>query len=410
MQERLITKEQLEEALEAQVVHGGRLGTNLCELGFLKEADLARVLGKQLNLPFASGEMVPDPAALKVADKAFYDDADLVPMRMDATRITCVVMSPAAIPAVDALAFKAGRRVMQVVVPEFRLNQMLRKYAAAFRPIRPIDMNTLRPSKKQAEEAKKPVEAGDLINEDDFANIYAQAMGAEATEEVLVGEVLEEAPAAPLAPVAPPAVQVLPGRPPGALPMMQPAAVQPPAAPPPKPAAPPEPPEPPPLQFAEAQALLQRSANRDEIALTVLRFARSKFRRALILNVQGDLVTGWKGIGLRVKQRNVVRMGVTLREENTFKMVRDLRSHFVGPMKATPGTDVFLKLLGGKFPPASVVLLPLLVRGKPVHLLYLDQGPAQMTPPDVGELLILSQGVTRSYEALINQRKASQSA
>jgi hypothetical protein len=188
---------------------------------------------------------------------------------------------------------------------------------------------------------------------------------------------------------------------------LQPTAVAPPA-PPPKPAAPPEPPEPPPLQFAEAQALLQKSANRDDIALTVLRFARSKFRRALILNVQGDLVTGWKGIGLRVKQRNVVRMGVTLREANTFKMVRDLRSHFVGPMKPTPGTDVFLKLLGGKFPPASVVLLPLLVRGKPVHLLYLDQGPAQMTPPDVGELLILSQGVTRSYEALINQRKASQ--
>ncbi|MCI0672827.1 MAG: general secretion pathway protein GspE, partial [Myxococcaceae bacterium] len=44
--EKLITQEQLQEALAAQVVHGGRLGTNLVELGRLKEEDLARVLGQ----------------------------------------------------------------------------------------------------------------------------------------------------------------------------------------------------------------------------------------------------------------------------------------------------------------------------------------------------------------------------
>jgi hypothetical protein len=50
--------------------------------------------------------------------------------------------------------------------------------------------------------------------------------------------------------------------------------------------------------------------------------------------------------------------------------------------------------------------MPLLVRGKPVHVLYVDQGPDQLTPPDVGELLIVSQSVTRSYEALIRKRQA----
>jgi hypothetical protein len=47
------------------------------------------------------------------------------------------------------------------------------------------------------------------------------------------------------------------------------------------------------------------------------------------------------------------------------------------------------------------------VRGKPVHLLYVDNGPDQLTPPDVGELLILSQSVARSYEALIRARQAA---
>jgi hypothetical protein len=102
----------------------------------------------------------------------------------------------------------------------------------------------------------------------------------------------------------------------------------------------------------------------------------------------------------------VQHIGVSLREANTLKLVRDLRSHFVGPMKRTSGMDVFYTLLGGGYPTTAVVM-PLLVRGKPVHLLYVDQGPGQVTPPDVGELMIVSQSVTRSYEALIRQRKAA---
>jgi hypothetical protein len=125
----------------------------------------------------------------------------------------------------------------------------------------------------------------------------------------------------------------------------------------------------------------------------------------LILNVQGELVSGWRGLGQGVSEKAVRRIGVTLREPNTFKLVRDLKSHFVGPMKRTPGMEVFYKLLGGGYP-RTAVILPLLVREKLVHLLYVDQGPDQLTPPDVGELLILSQSVTRSYEALIRQRKS----
>jgi hypothetical protein len=57
--------------------------------------------------------------------------------------------------------------------------------------------------------------------------------------------------------------------------------------------------------------------------------------------------------------------------------------------------------------PKSVVMMPLLVRGKLVHIVYVDQGNGQMTPPDVGELLILSQAVGRAYEAMIRHRQAT---
>lgn len=380
LEEKLVTPAQLEEGLETQVVHGGRLGTNLVELGFLKEADLARVLGRQHNMPYASGEMVPDPAAIAVCPIKFLDDNDVMPMRVDPTRLTVTVLDPKRLDALDKLAFKAGKRIVQVLIPEFRMNQLLRKHCKAFRPLRPIDMNSLRPSKQKAEDEKKPADVADLIDESDFAKLYANAAGGAAPDaDVIQGEVVEEVAPAAQAGASPVGVA--------------------------------QPPEPqlPPLTFAEAQAMLGKSSNRDDIARVVLRFAKSKFRRALLLSVRGDLVTGWQGMGKGVSERAVQRIGVSLREGNSFQLVRDSRSFFVGAMKRTPGMAVFYKLLGGGYPSTSVIM-PLLVRGKPVNLLYVDNGPDQVTPPDVGELLIVSQAVTRSYEALIRQRKGGPAA
>jgi hypothetical protein len=169
----------------------------------------------------------------------------------------------------------------------------------------------------------------------------------------------------------------------------------------------PGPPETPlePLTFTHAQAAVSTSSDREDVARNVLRFAVSKFARALILSVQGDMLTGWHGAGKGVSERAVRRIGVSLRENSSFKLVRDTKSHYVGPMKGGPGTAMFYKLLKGGVP-KSVVMMPLLVRGKIVHIVYVDQGSNQMTPPDIGELLILSQAVGRAYEVMIRQRQA----
>src|SRR5215471_15318630 len=124
----LITENALEEALESQVVHGGRLGTNLIELGLVAEVDLARELGRQHNVPFATGEMTPDPPALGLVDYRFADDKDVLPLRVDATRLTLAVINPGDLQTFDTIAFKTGKRVVPVVIPEFRMNQLLRRY------------------------------------------------------------------------------------------------------------------------------------------------------------------------------------------------------------------------------------------------------------------------------------------
>ncbi|AKJ02851.1 type II secretion system (T2SS) protein E [Archangium gephyra] len=432
LQENVITPEALEEALESQVVHGGRLGTNLVELGLLSEQELARLLGKQHNVASASGEMVPDPRALELVDINEADEKDYLPMRVDATRMSVAVINPQDLETLDALAFRTGKRVVPVVIPEFRMNQLQRRYCKAFRAMRAIDMNAVRPSRAQqeAQKAAAAEQSPDLISEEEFQSLYARALtgggappGAEPVLD-LVEMVEDEAPAPIVegyvteAPVELPPLEV-PELLPEALVLEEaPPPVAPPKPPPPVPAPPPVAsvrprapvvaPEPPPtpLTFAEAQAELGRSLDREQVATTVLRFALGKWKRSLLLSVQGNLVTGWRGMGQGVREAAVKRIGIGLQAPSTFRLVRDTRSHYVGPVRRDAASGLFYKLLGGDYP-TTAVILPLLVRGKLVHLLYVDNGPGQLTPPDVGELLILSQGVNRSYEAMIRRRKSA---
>lgn len=615
----LVSAAAVEEALESQVVHGGRLGTNLVELGLLSEPDLAKALGKLHNCAHASGEMVPDPKAVGLVNLNEADDKEYLPMRSDATRLSVAVVNPHDFPTLDAIAFKTGKRVVPVVIPEFRMNQLLRRHAKAFRQLRAIDVNAVRPRPAKgsaAERVKAQERPPDLMSEEEFQSVYAQALrgGADSDEDVLEGEIitgeeLVETPAArpavaaqpppaahrPMSPGVQPRVDIpahlapsVPGLPahgatvaraaspagqPGGAPgvpaqgagqwggapgmpaqgaprpqagaagmpahvvgqagaaqglpahvagqaggsqgmpahmagqaggalgmpahtagqaggslgmpahvagqagaaqglpahvagqaggapgMPAHAAAQAsgapgvpaqatqagiapgmpahvaaqrggaPATPPvgamagppeaPQPTAPtsadaggtqaparaPEP-RPKPLTFPEAQAELARSSDREDVARTVLRFASGKWRRCLLLSVQGSLVTGWHGMGRGVRDEAVRRMGVPLRDQSTFRLVRDTRSHYVGPVKRDAAMGMFYRLLGGGFP-TTAVILPLLVRGKVVHLLYVDNGPDQLTPPDVGELLILSQSVGRSYEAMMRRRKSA---
>lgn len=60
VQEKVITPHQLEEALKYQVIFGGKLGTNLIELDFVKEDDIAKTLSKMLRVPLVNGDELND--------------------------------------------------------------------------------------------------------------------------------------------------------------------------------------------------------------------------------------------------------------------------------------------------------------------------------------------------------------
>ena len=55
----LLTPQKLEDALEYQKTHGGKLGLNLINLGIVKETEITRVLSQQYGVPSISSASWP---------------------------------------------------------------------------------------------------------------------------------------------------------------------------------------------------------------------------------------------------------------------------------------------------------------------------------------------------------------
>jgi hypothetical protein len=169
--------------------------------------------------------------------------------------------------------------------------------------------------------------------------------------------------------------------------------------PPPKPA-----PDESPLGFKEALKALEGVTDRDSIAHIVLRAARNKAARALLLQVQGGVALGWDGLGEGMENGAARSVAIPLAMDSAFSLVVRTRSHYMGPLQKTPLNIRFLATLGKKVPLSSL-LFPILHRGRVSHMLYLDNGHKQQAPTDVGEMLILSQRISQTVEALVERKR-----
>src|SRR5215813_11314459 len=96
----LLTVEQVEQALRAQVMWGGRLGTNLVELHFLDLDPLSKALGRQHRLPavLARHFEKADPDLQRMLSPEFAERFSCMPvLRMGPDRhIVIASLSPLA--------------------------------------------------------------------------------------------------------------------------------------------------------------------------------------------------------------------------------------------------------------------------------------------------------------------------
>jgi hypothetical protein len=123
----LITRDQLEDALSHQAVHGARLGTNLVELGSISVEQLAACLGDfhKTPLPERSWLEKPQRAATQRATRTLVERIRFIPMRLEGKVLHAALLDPRHPNVLDDLRFATGCRIQPYVLPEIWMHDWL---------------------------------------------------------------------------------------------------------------------------------------------------------------------------------------------------------------------------------------------------------------------------------------------
>lgn len=359
---KMVSPAQIDDALQNRVFFGGKIGTSLVELGFLREEDLAQFLGRKLMVPYISPEALLNipMATITLIPKEMALKYRVIPLELKQKRLSLVMSDPADLAAVDEISFITGFVIKPMIAPEFRLLQALSLYYGlniSTRYQRIIDrLNAEAAAAIWAAPRQEPLPEGKdsppsiaLANEED-------EMVVDLEEEVL--RPLDAA-AAGLTPAVSSEHEE------GAWAEK--------------------------IQHYAIGEISRRLAyveDREEIASTILESLSQEFGRAALFIVRGDNASGWRAFqdGIEIVDFEMVQ--IPFARPSVLKTVTEGKSFYLGPLAANPLNQRILAGLGGKSPETALVL-PLVVLGRVVDILYLEGGEGDLADrlPDVQRLL-----------------------
>lgn len=125
----LIDDFQLQSALSHQRSWGGKLGSILIEMEFVREEDLARVIAEKLKTPYINlfdPEIPADVVKLVKPDVA--KKYNVVPVRKDKGTLILAMVDPLDIEATDAIRFATGLNIKPSLAMMSEIRDAIRKY------------------------------------------------------------------------------------------------------------------------------------------------------------------------------------------------------------------------------------------------------------------------------------------
>lgn len=138
----MITKEHLRLALERQVVFGGRIGTNIVELGILREEEFSAFLSDYLRVSHVEPNDLAavEEETIACIGKGLAEKYKAIPFRKEKNRLHVAMMDPTKMRALDELRFMTGYDVIPYAALELRLLFALEKYYGVKRDLRFISI------------------------------------------------------------------------------------------------------------------------------------------------------------------------------------------------------------------------------------------------------------------------------
>lgn len=373
----VISRQQLEEALSLQVVTGGHLTTNLWDLGMAGSAAVASICAQIASVPAARAAdlaTVP-PAALRLVAPALAGKARAIPYNVEGNVLHVATCEPWNVEALEAISRTSGHRLVCTYVTEVDLVRLLhRHYGLPVSARVRLGPQAATQPGIEAPAAPHMLDA-DLMSEEAFEAVYSRRIGGQ-----LSGEETSALEAVQAGGEELPEIDLLP----------EDEVVE-----------PPEPID----DLQEAIRLLDAAHTRRGVGNVMTRLSLSRGKRVVLLVRRATFWTGWIGAGEGVDSAATQDLLLSSERGTLFGLVGETGAHYLGPIADHKVHSFFLRALGGARP-RSAGLFPVHYRGRIVFGIYLDGGPGELTSPDVADILLLAQRVPVALDRIVQERLA----
>ena len=364
----MLTKAQLEEALQAQVIFGGKLGTILIEMGLISEGALAENLAQLLSIPCAQPGQLQDISAdvIKIISPELAEKHKVVPVAVNGKKLTLAMADPHNLKSIDEISFRTGYIVKPVLALEVRLVLALEDYYGIKRTMRYIA-----PPRQVREELNQvhifdtpdgPVAAPETEEELGMPGsewIYQKPEettepAVEAIEELSDQDLIED--------------------------LGQEG-----------------------ITLATTVQALVKATNRDNVADAVIAYLGAHYARAVLFMVVAGQVTGWRSTKDGQPIPGFDQFQLPLSEPSILKTAVESKSFFLGPVPQS-GTNLALTAVLGKPAPKTALLIPMSMLGRVVGLIYVDDATKDLSQAVV-DVQQLTGKALMAFELLILHNK-----
>ena len=136
LNEKLVSQEQLREALNHQKTSGGKLGKAFVSLGFVKDEQITTLLSRQYGVPSINlDHFEVDPAIIKIIPADTARKYQVLPLSRSGATLTIAMADPTNVFAMDDIKFMTGYNVEPVVASESALEDSIEKYYGSTRSL-----------------------------------------------------------------------------------------------------------------------------------------------------------------------------------------------------------------------------------------------------------------------------------
>jgi hypothetical protein len=128
----LITKEQLDTAIEYQKSLGGKMGNIIVKLGYMTDEGLTREIARQYNMEVTDlANMILPVNLLKAVPRDVIEKHHLIPVHQNDKVLTVCMSDPTDYEAIDELQFVTGKKIETTLATRDSIKRAIAEFTAA---------------------------------------------------------------------------------------------------------------------------------------------------------------------------------------------------------------------------------------------------------------------------------------